>query len=241
MEGALAAPEARPDALAAQTEAEERARAGAPEGFCLFAVTEAKSARRLQVALVLRPKVPMGCFQSLPAICALGAAEGLEPLVGDAAISWPDQLVWDGRRLVSLALHAGYGEGGMFAVAEAALALDGVPGASEATLEEALAGAPLPQPDALSALIQEALAASSRRWEKSLAAGAAAPLAPVLEEYFERLWLMGEEVEARFPNGNIKARGRFAGVDIWGRATIVCASGQEIELSAAEAKIFPCA
>ena len=44
---------------------------------------------------------------------------------------------------------------------------------------------------------------------------------------------------AVYPNGNEMARGTFAGVDIWGRATLITSDGHEVEFSPEQAGIRP--
>ena len=56
--------------------------------------------------------------------------------------------------------------------------------------------------------------------------GAAGPLAPVLGEYFDMVPLLGRQVAAA-PNGLPLAVGVFAGLDIWGRATIKTDAGEQ--------------
>ena len=65
----------------------------------------------------------------------------------------------------------------------------------------------------------------------------AGPLAPLLEDYVDRLVGFGREVEVVFPNGNIAARGTFCGVDVWGRATVRTASGRELEVAPEQASL----
>ena len=57
--------------------------------------------------------------------------------------------------------------------------------------------------------------------------GAAGPLAPVLGEYFDMVPLLGRQVAAVSPNGLPLAVGVFAGLDIWGRATIKADAGEQ--------------
>ena len=57
--------------------------------------------------------------------------------------------------------------------------------------------------------------------------GAAGPLAPVLGEYFDMVPLLGRQVAAVSPNGLPLAVGVFAGLDIWGRATIKTDAGEQ--------------
>ncbi len=59
-------------------------------------------------------------------------------------------------------------------------------------------------------------------WAKALAANkaVAGPLAPVLNEYFDMVPALGHRAAAVSPNGHPLAIGTFAGIDVWGRATI---------------------
>lgn len=223
---------------AAQEEAEGRAREGAPEGFGSFCVVSEGGLSQLAACFVLRPQVPMGFFESLPVIADLGLIAGLEGAgARGLAIAWPSELVCGGKRLGRVSMHTGYGEGGMFCVATVVLNVTGDDGEDSSTIAACLEKKPLPSAPELADIVQQSVVAACRRWEEDLKKNGAGPLAPVLEDYFDHLWLMGEEVQALYPNGNLKAIGRFAGVDIWGRATIVTSSGQEVEFSSAEARI----
>lgn len=180
--------------------------------------------------VTVRPQVPMGAFHALGYLCAMGAAEGLRACgVGFAAVGWPQDVV-DARTfrtLAELRVHAGYDQG-MFATCV-------VVGGQQVGLlreldDEALA-------DALDRGVQARVAS----WEERIVAGdgVAGPLAPVLSDYFDLVPLLGKPVSARYPNGNEMARGTFAGVDIWGRATLVTSDGREVELSGEMARIVP--
>ncbi len=57
------------------------------------------------------------------------------------------------------------------------------------------------------------------------------PLASVLDDYANKLVQLGEEVQVVYPNGTLYARGTFVGVDVWGRATVRLASGNQIEFA----------
>lgn len=59
-------------------------------------------------------------------------------------------------------------------------------------------------------------------WAAALAANkaVAGPLAPVLNEYFDMVPALGHRAAAVSPNGHPLAIGTFAGIDVWGRATI---------------------
>lgn len=180
--------------------------------------------------ITLRPQVPMGAFQALGYVCAMGVAEGLRAAgVSFAAVGWPSDVV-DGRTdqpLCALELHAGY-RGGMFATCT-------VTGARQIGLLRALSD------DELRAAIEEGVTERVGSWEAAIAAGAGAagPLAPVLSEYFDLVALLGRPAVAVYPNGAEMARGRFAGVDIWGRATLVTDAGEELEFAPERARIRP--
>lgn len=220
----------------AQAKAEEAGRAGAPQGTAFFAVAEEKGAELLCVSCVLAPKVPMPYYESLPAISALGAVEGLESAGAEGlSVGWPDTVVFEGATVGRVRAKAGYGEDGMFAAAAVTLTA-----ASEDASVPALAAAfkgALPQAPALAEIVRESLLAECRAWEEGLRSNGAGPMAPVLERYFDRVHLMGEQVSVVYPNGRVRAQGRFAGIDIWGRATVVLEDGSELEFAAAESQI----
>ena len=119
---------------------------------------------------------------------------------------------------VVFAVNGGAGAAGMFAavtvdVERAALGELGVDMADEALIE-ALAAAVLVRVDTW------AVAANTPQ-------GAAGPLAPVLGEYFDMVPLLGRQVAAVSPSGLPLAVGVFAGLDIWGRATIKTDAGEQ--------------
>ena len=159
----------------------------------------------------LRPKAGMGQLVALPLVCSLGASDAL----GDVALAWPSGVVdADGDELVSVHVGVGY-EGAVIAKVELGLA-------------EGL--------DAEPSVLEEAVRARIDAWEADLAAGrgAAGPLAPVMGEIFDRLQLMGGDVEAHLPDGQAFARGFFAGISAWGRVTLIV-DGRELELSPEQA------
>lgn len=180
--------------------------------------------------MTVRPQVPMGAFHALGYVCAMGAAEGLRAAGVDfAAIGWPQDVV-DGRTfrpLCTLSMHAGYNKG-MYG--ECTVAAAQQIGLLRDYSDEQLASA-----------IAAGIEARVASWEQQIVAGAgvAGPLAPVLSEYFDLVALLGNPAEAVYPNGNVMARGTFAGVDIWGRATLVTSDGSEVEFSPEQASIRP--
>jgi BirA family biotin operon repressor/biotin-[acetyl-CoA-carboxylase] ligase len=76
--------------------------------------------------------------------------------------------------------------------------------------------------------VHDAIDARVDQWS---GAGAGAPLAFLLGDYANKLVDLGKEVEVSYPNGRVYARGTFVGVDVWGRATVRLASGEDIEFA----------
>lgn len=180
--------------------------------------------------VTVRPQVPMGAFHALGYVCAMGAAEGLRAAgVPFAGIGWPQDVV-DARTyrpLFALRMHAGYDKG-MFATCT--VVADQQVGLLREFSDEQLAEA-----------LEQGVTARVASWEAQIAAGqgVAGPLAPVLSEYFDLVPLLGQPAKAVYPNGNVMATGRFAGVDIWGRATLVTDDGRELEFPPEQARILP--
>ena len=180
--------------------------------------------------LTLRPQVPMGAFHALGFVCALGAVEGLRDAgVSIAAIGWPQDVV-DARTnhaLATLSVHAGYNKG-MFATCA-------VLGGEQIALLRDLSD------DELSSALERGVQARVDAWEQQVLAGAAqaGPLAPVLSDYFALVSLLGHRAAAVYPNGNVMATGTFAGVDVWGRATLTTADGNQVEFAPEQATIRP--
>lgn len=154
------------------------------------------------------------------------------------------------EELATVSVRAGAGEGGMFAVvalelragAFAALELC-APSADAAAdicderatvsvTETAAAGvadapadagvSPLADPVVVAPQLAAAILARIDTWAAALAdnRAVAGPLAPVLGEYFDMVPALGHRAAAVSPNGHPLAIGTFAGVDVWGRATI---------------------
>lgn len=180
--------------------------------------------------VTLRPQVPMGAFHAIGYVCAMGAAEGLrEAGVTYAGVGWPQDVVdvRTYRSLCELRMHAGYNKG-MYATCT-------VVAARQVGLLRDLSD------DQLAQALAAGIEARVSSWEAQIAAGAGAagPLAPVLSEYFDLVPLLGQPAMAVYPNGNEMARGTFAGVDIWGRATLVTDDGRQLEFSPEQASIRP--
>lgn len=205
----------------------------APEGTC----TALAEKDRLLVAVLARPKVPMGHLVAAAPVAALGAADALEALGANASafgIGWPHDLVLTGRADVvcRVSAKAGYAEG-TFVV----LSLDLDLHALAALLGEDATGGP----DVVAGALRDAVCSRMDAWATSVAGEGArvAPWASFLPEYFDRVALMGRPVDVRYPNGSVYARGYFVGVDIWGRATVRTRRAGDIEFPAERFGIFP--
>lgn len=172
----------------------------------------------------------MGAFHGLGFVCALGAVEGLRGAGVDiAALGWPQDVV-DRRTshaLATLDVHAGYDKG-MFA---RCAVLSG----PQVALLRGLAD------DELAGALERGIASRVAAWKGQVVSGGAqaGPLAPVLSDYFDLVALLGRPVVAVYPNGNVMARGTFAGVDVWGRATLVTGDGRELGLAPEQVSIRP--
>ena len=171
----------------------------------------------------LRPAVPMGAYHALGYVCVLGATEVLRRKGMDAGIGWPFSIV-DAQTLTTLAevrVRAGYDEG-MFARCEVVATGD-----DATTLSS----------DGLA----EGIVSRVEAWAGDVAASRAkaGPVAPVLSDYFDLVPLLGRQVRALYPNGKVMARGTFAGIDIWGRATLRTDDGRELEFAPEQASIVP--
>ena len=205
------------NAVAVGTEldtARDAGREGASAGWCAWSAGETS----LTFSLVVRPDVNMHAFHGLPFVVAMGMMDALVGtastpglgLAGKVGIQWPS--------LARVAVNGGAGAAGMFAavtvdIERAALGELGVDMADEALIE-ALAAAVLVRVDTW------AVVANTPQ-------GAAGPLAPVLGEYFDMVPLLGRQVAAVSPSGLPLAVGVFAGLDIWGRATIKTDAGEQ--------------
>lgn len=157
------------------------------------------SERTLRLCL----RVGMHQIVFVPQVVALAITD----VLAGTAIGWPSDIVdaTDGSLVCALTSHAGYEEG-MYCEVTFDL------GEREA--------------DA----VEDAVGARVAAWEAALAGKGRLPgLAPVLSDYAEALYGMGDEVDLTYPNGRPYARGLFLGIDVFGRATVRLAGGRELE------------
>ena len=153
----------------------------------------------------------------------MGLVDSLRQLgFQDAAVAWPHDIAVSDQ-VLTLRTHGGVDEDGMYI--ELTLASDG----SENPLPE---GAQ----DALSTAVENRISG----WEQDVKAGRsqAGPLADFLSELFDMTAGMGQPVRVAYPNGRIFDQGTFAGLDVWGRATIVRKNGTELEIAPEQARII---
>lgn len=243
----------------------ELARSGAPNGTCIAAYKQtngrgrrghgwASSQGGLYLSVVLRPDVPMSHMMGLSAVCGLGILEALREAGATATqLKWPNDVVVvrnsSSAKLCGLLMEAGTSPEGMFAVAGVGINLQQVQLKDEMgsinplpaiSLIEALgAEKPLPSFENLAASVRSHVVERTHGWQSAIANGhgVAGPLAPVLSDYFDALYLVGEPVDVIYPNGNLMSHGTFAGVDVWGRATIRKNDGSEIAISSEQASL----
>lgn len=233
-------------------EVTELAYAGAPEGSGISC--RAKDST-LRMAVLLRPSVPMRQLVAVGPVAALAILKAFEEFGARPeaiGIAWPHDLVavpegWPHSEsasfplLAQLSTKAGYAEGTFVVLGvDVDLAVltglhlergeqqGGFDGSNE--LYRLLAQA-----------LQKHLLAGVRRWEAAVEAlGAqAGPWAPFLQEYFDRVPLLGQAVNVSYPNGRLYARGVFVGIDIWGRATVRTRRAGDIEFPAEKFRIGP--
>ena len=235
-------------AVAARAQASGRGRRGhvweSPEGG-------------LYLSVLLRPEVPMQQLMGIAAVGAMGVVDALRALgAPGVALKWPNDVVAGPEpgagKLAGVLAEAGYGEGGVFAVFGVGVNLvrgDGIDDLSgcgtarplaPAYLAETMAGgADLPAFETLARTVRDAVVARCDAWSAEVRAGHAAvgPLAPILSEYFDRVPLLGHQVTALLPDGRVACQGVFAGIDVWGRATVHLADGTDREFASEQASL----
>lgn len=247
-------------------DARELAYEGAPEGTVLIARAQtAAQGRRghlwhapeggLYLAQILRPQVAMGHLVALNSVVALAVLEVLQQAgLADVQLMWPNDVVVDGKKLASATVRAGYGEGGMFAVAQVAINVQFSPAAlaqlscdirtqfdgtpeplAPAQLADYVAADLLGEEAFLS--LAEALATQIQTdvdaWAQALStsAGRMPAFAPIAQTLFDNMAMMGEPAAALRPDGTVEAHGDLRGLDIWGNAIIVDDKNNEVAVS----------
>lgn len=208
----------------------------------------------LYLSVVLRPNVAMQNFVGLSAVCALGILAALREDAGvqRAALKWPNDVIWGDGKLAGILVEAGAGAQGPFAVCGVGVNLAPADGGRDGTFDsphalprvcvaDAVPGGEVPSFERLAAALRSRICAAVDDWARQVRAGGAlaGPLAPVLNEYFDAVPLLGHPVGVYAPTGERVATGMFAGVDCWGRATVRLADGQTVEYAAEQASLRP--
>lgn len=179
----------------------------------------------LIVEVALRPEVGMGLLDGVPYAGALGVLDGLRELeVQGAGVLWPHDLTLSDGSQVRLDSHAAYDDTGICITVSVQLGLDAVAktGRAASNVGEAFARGITRRVDEWASAVREA-------------GGSATPLGPILSEYFDVMPLMGKQVYVVGPRGNVVFAGTLAGIDVWGRATVVGSGGVELEISPGQA------
>ena len=83
------------------------------------------------------------------------------------------------------------------------------------------------------------IVSGSRKWAEAVSPREG-PLAPLKDAYERKLAFRGDEVIALSPAGEMLARGRFAGIDSWGRARVESCGAAGQAFLPEEASLRPC-
>lgn len=217
----------------------------------------ASPAGSLYLSCVLHPQVRMQEFTALPAVCAMGVMDALRELGldGRVGIKWPNDIVaraaqeseaGDGsedapfdRKLAGILVEAKASSEGPFAVVGLGVNMHPLEVAGEGcavspvaldpiSLDELL-DADAPEMRALAVALRDAMVARVDAWAARMASMPVGmgPMAPVLNEYFDMVPMLGHQVAVLGPNGNAIDTGTFGGLDIWGRAVVVTPTGEQ--------------
>ncbi|KXB35387.1 biotin--[acetyl-CoA-carboxylase] ligase [Atopobium deltae] len=91
----------------------------------------------------------------------------------------------------------------------------------------------------LAELLYQALAARVSAWEDAIQQkkSLAGPIALFLHEYYDRMDLLGAKVQALAPDGRVQQTGILAGLDVWGRITLLDEKGAEHEFAPEQTSI----
>lgn len=223
---------------------------GAPHGACVAARRQTSGRGRrghswsspdggLYLSVVLRPEVAMYHYVGLGVVCSLGVLDALRELGSPVALKWPNDVLLGHGKVGGLLVEAGSSAEGPFAVCGIGLNLvrPQAGPAHEAGAAPSLPAAylsdSLPAPDLafdrIAELVRSHVADAVAGWGESVRSGraAAGPLAPVLDAYYDVLPALGRPCAVYAADGSLVGDGVFAGVDCWGRATVVTRGGEE--------------
>lgn len=180
----------------------------------------ANDAGELHLAWLQSLSVPMGFVGALKQVAALGLCTYLRTHgVDTAQILWPSHVVCGTHQIACVEACAGY--------------LSGIVGGIDVRLYTELPEVAALEPSE----ILEAVCDAIDGWVDAVKRGVAAPLAPCVEAYFDLLAAQGEQVLVHDLRNNVHSRARLAGLDIWGRITLVASDGTEQEYAPEQARI----
>ena len=235
-------------------EALELARGGAQTGEFIFRVSDVQEAadqsqddcsesacapasalplsgeKPFEVATVVRLGVLMPYVPAVPYVVALGLCQFLRAKDEGFGIRWPYDICYKDQAIASIKATAGYQEG-MFAVVSIAADPKVLCSAFDAASNTELLA------KKVSALVAQSVSA----WEEQVkrARSFAGPIALILNDYFDMVPLLGQQVNKVYPSGNVALTARFGGIDVWGHAILVDQDGKEILVSEEEASVVP--
>ncbi|WP_148362956.1 hypothetical protein [Olsenella massiliensis] len=169
-------------------------------------------------SLTLHPKLPLHYVHGVPWCVALGVVDCLRDAGFDrAGVFWPHDIDRGDGVLLAMAASGGADEEGMYVT----LRVQGEASGMDV--------------GALDAAVRRRVDA----WERDVSEGrcVAGPLASFLPELFDRMMLMGADVDVLYPNGRAFDRGALVGLDVWGRATVRRADGSELQIAPEQARL----
>ena len=167
----------------------------------------------MSARVTLRPKIPMPHYTCIPHVVALGICDARP----DLRIWWPHDICDEElERCLEIVALAGYDEDGTFCT----VSLEGLVAVTDEMIDS---------------IVRRVSA-----WEEAVRARPRqAPLTSVLEDYADAQALLGERVRACYPNGAVALTGTFAGIDVWGRATLRMEDGVDVEFGPERYQLVP--
>lgn len=187
---------------------------------------------QLRVAL----DVPLSQISGVPTICSLAVVDALRIFVPDARVSiaWPWDIVFElsGKTYtISCIHHGGYDDDGMFCTCECVADVSFFACLKERCKAQDCARTEhtLTQ-SALADTIQACVCKRIDAWQAFVHEHPQYPgtISSVADDYFAAQAWMDKKVSVVLLHKNQTIQGRFAGIDIWGRASIIEDDGQEL-------------
>lgn len=187
---------------------------------------------QLRVAL----DVPLSQISGAPSIFSLAVVDALRILVPDARVSiaWPWDIVLEllGKTYtISCIHHGGYDEDGMFCTCECVADASLFACLKERHKAQGLASTEHSYTQTtLADTIQTCVRERIDSWQVFVHKHPQYPgtISSVADEYFAAQAWMGKKVSVALLHKNTTIQGRFAGIDIWGRASVIEDDGKEL-------------